>query len=460
MSTMMADQPDTVAADAPPARRAARYAAQRYLWQASSRPRGRACGLRSTAGVVELRVSGRGATSTGGFAGLQTCGSVWSCPVCSAKVLAERQSEVEAAVSGWSGRVAFMTFTVRHTRDDSLDDVWNAVTAAHHRMTTGGTYQAQKRRFGVATTRVVQSGARRGQTVATSVLPWLRVVECTHGDANGWHVHQHMLVFLPAGTTDDELADLYASMHARWSLGAAEAGLDGALMVNVAKFVDGSASIGSYVTKNTYTPAQTAALEVARGDLKSGRLGNRSAMQILRDLVEHSRSRDRMLWHDFERVSAGRRQMTWSVGARDVLGLGVERDDETIAADEVGTTLDAVCTFDAADYRRGIALRGRRVELLDAVEISPAAALALLDSWGVPYTVAAVVDRRPSVLDPHRHLRAADVSDRRLTGTRDALRALRRPTVVDDPPPAADTCPVCAQPLAAILRHLGRHALC
>lgn len=461
---MVAHPTDTVlAADD---RRAGRFHAQRVLWSISSRPRGRCCGLRASGGSVELRRSEGASGAIAGFAGLQTCGSVWACPVCSARILAERQNEVARAVAFWmltGGRVAFLTFTVRHHAKHTLATVWDAVQAAHAAMTSGRAYQADKARLGVATTRVVASGARKGQTVPTDVLPWLRVVEVTQG-ANGWHVHQHMLVFLPAGTSKNTLADLYGAWHGRWSLGARSAGLDGSLMVNVAKFVDSSGGIGSYVTKNTYTPAEVAGLEVARGDLKVARFGNRSAMQLLRDVVDGSTGADRALWAEFETVSAGRRQMTWAGGARDLLNLGAERDDEQIAAEEVGSGADAVCLVDPKDYRTGIALVGRRATLLDALEVSPAAAFDLLDRWGVPYRLPSLVERRSDVLDPGWRERRAETGA--LVDDRDRDRfVIAAVAVLAQAAPRPDVarsgcCDICHERLAPQVRDLGRHLLC
>jgi len=48
-------------------------------------------------GSVAVRVSG----GVGGFAGLSTCGSVWACGVCNAKIMARRQLEIGAGVEGW-----------------------------------------------------------------------------------------------------------------------------------------------------------------------------------------------------------------------------------------------------------------------------------------------------------------------------------------------------------------------
>lgn len=404
------------------ARRRDRYAAQAVQWRYSSVKRVAFCGrfLARNATGVQVRVT---ATPDGGrragLAGLQSCGSVWACPTCSAKILAHRQSEVESAVSHWlgpdslaglgGGRVAMATFTVRHRAGQSAADVWQAVSTGWTGVTTGAAWQDTKRRYGIEHARVVRTGARAGQTRWTTTLPWLRIAEVTHGDA-GWHVHLHVLLFLPAAMSDDGLSALYSGMWSRWNAALVSAGFDGGLQVNHAQFLGGrdvARKISEYVTKNTYSdPGVAAALEATRGDLKTARFGNRSAMQILRDVAESSEipadvdadvARDRAIWHEYEQASRGRRQMTWSVGARDLLGLGAEVDDETIAETETGTADDAVLVLDDDAWRSLLALgSGHRTALLEAAERSTADAAALLDALGVAYVAAsaAALDAR------------------------------------------------------------------
>lgn len=375
-----------------------RYAAQRMLWTQSSIERVRHCGRHTTGGDVQLRVS---ATPDGaraaGFAGLQTCASVWACPVCSAKVLARRQDEISRAVDQWisdGGRVAMFTFTMKHARRDLLTVLWDALSSGWSAVTSGGAYAAEKVALGVATTRVVASGKRAGMTVPTSVLPWLRLVEVTHGN-HGWHVHVHSLVFLPGDTTDDERDDLYAAWWRRWRAGLSASGVDGSLQVNHAAWLTGkdvSTKVGAYFTKNTYSAGQVAGLEAARSDLKSGRFGNRSAFEVLRDLIAQpagpdAARRDAAIWAEYESASSGRRQMTWARGARDLFDLDVEQTDEELAAEELGSALDTIAEMSPAEWSRIIAVPGRRFELIRCARHSDAAARAQLDGWGILWSM-------------------------------------------------------------------------
>ena len=63
---------------------------------------------------------------TASYGGLQTCGSVWQCPVCAAKISERRRVEVLAAITAWKaqgGTVNMLTLTCPHQRTDKLADL-------------------------------------------------------------------------------------------------------------------------------------------------------------------------------------------------------------------------------------------------------------------------------------------------------------------------------------------------
>ena len=72
--------------------------------------------------------------STGGvshFGGVETCGSVWMCPVCAAKVTEGRKEDIDAVLSthNRAGGVAYMaTLTIPHHRFQRCRDLKQAVS--------------------------------------------------------------------------------------------------------------------------------------------------------------------------------------------------------------------------------------------------------------------------------------------------------------------------------------------
>lgn len=320
------DPLENIANNSSASARKARYNRRSGLWNITTLPRCRACGrrVRSADGMVGVRVT----EGHAGFAGLVSCGSVWVCPVCSSKVMARRALEIGAAVAGAAAKgipVAFMTLTMRHRKNQRLADLWDALAHAWKRTTGGRAWVAERERFGV----------------------WgvVRVVEVTYGE-NGWHVHVHALVFgedITAGTLDT----LGNGMWSRWSKGLQSMGLDAPLPVAsewhiVGGDLEGTA-IGEYLAKGA-KGAGAIGMELTQTQSKVARTvhGTQPVWTILDQAVTGETAPLR-LWHEWEKGSKGRRQIAWSKGLRERLGLLVdEQTDEEIAAEELGRKDDTV----------------------------------------------------------------------------------------------------------------------
>ena len=83
------------------------------LWHRSSLPRCRKCGRVPIASGVSM-VDNAGVAH---YRGLATCGSIWACPVCSAKIRNARALEIAEAAGNWhraGNTVLMVTFTVPH----------------------------------------------------------------------------------------------------------------------------------------------------------------------------------------------------------------------------------------------------------------------------------------------------------------------------------------------------------
>ena len=123
-------------------RRAAKFQLRAGLKPITPNPTFRRCGTTPcSASGVGVRVT---ETSPGhrraGFSGLATCGSVWLCPVCAAKIAAGRADELSTVLGNAKKlgyQVAMVTLTVRHKATDPLEDVWGAVSRGWNRVTSG-----------------------------------------------------------------------------------------------------------------------------------------------------------------------------------------------------------------------------------------------------------------------------------------------------------------------------------
>jgi hypothetical protein len=248
-----------------------------------------------------------------------------------------------------------VTLTMRHHRGQALADLWAGVSKAWAAVTSGRAWVDESRRYAV-----------RG---------WLRLVEVTVGEA-GWHVHVHALMF-SEGQSRWSPADLGPLMFQRWAgklqgLGF-RAPLAGHGGLDVRVLTGDAGCLGDYFTKGVYRAQEAAGdtaerlgLEVARGDLKRARGGNRTPFTVLADVVAVGVVDDLALWHEWEQASRGRRQLTWSRGWRAELLAGVvEQTDADIAETDVGGDLVLVLAPRAwSQIRR----EGLRLLVLGAAE--------------------------------------------------------------------------------------------
>lgn len=312
-----------------------------------------------------------------GFSGLQTCGSVYSCPTCNHKIATERAAEVAQAIRTWEASdsaryVSMVTLTMRHHDGQLLSTLWDALTYAWSKTTSGRGWKDLQSVYG--TINLTGKGRR---------IPWVRFVEVTHG-SNGWHVHVHSLLFLEdrpslfadddvyAGMTDDQA--IGRNMFDRWRSALVRKGLDAPIRgrggLDVTRFSPGAEELGQYLTKATYEHADKAGWEAAGGSMKDARHGNRTPFAILRAIVAAGDADDLDLWHEWEIASQGRRQVGWARGFRQWLALEDEKTDQEIAAEELdGETLG---WFDAAQWA---SVRGSKADLLAAAETLPLAFL-------------------------------------------------------------------------------------
>lgn len=113
------------------------------------------------------------------FKGLQQCGSVWLCPVCSGKISEKRRAELQGCIDSALNRaqpmgVTLVTLTVRHGRGDMLADLLSKFSRAQRRLKSSRAYRRLLADFGIV-----------GE---------VRALEVTHGK-NGWHPHSHAITF-------------------------------------------------------------------------------------------------------------------------------------------------------------------------------------------------------------------------------------------------------------------------
>jgi hypothetical protein len=320
-----------------------------------------------TAGGVGLRIG----DGRAGFSGLSTCGNVHACPVHAAKIGAERAREEIAPVIRWTidergGSVLLATFTVQHRAGMALADTRRAVQGAWEYLGT--------------------SRAWRGLDKAHERLGFCRAFEATYGEANGWHPHLHVLIFLGRPVGEAEAAEIVGSLYGVYRAGLARVGYTCSPMHGVDVRVattrrDAETVLSKYLTK--------IASEVTRQDKKTGRAGRFTPFELLREAAEQGNADALDRWHEWEQATAGTKQLTWSgrwrkgQTIREMAGVGIERTDQEIADAEMGDPTAVI--IPNAEYRR---VCPDRTDLLDAAETGGVlAAVDWLDARGIRWEV-------------------------------------------------------------------------
>lgn len=366
-------------------RRSEKFQFRQSLRQYAQRKTVQLCGSRAcSASGVGIRLTESESGPRAGFAGLSTCGSIWLCPVCAAKIAARRAEELSTVlenVRDTGYQLAMVTLTVRHSSKDSLKDVWSAVGRGWHRVTGGKAWLADKKHY--------------------DIPGWVKAVEVTHG-RNGWHVHVHTVIAykdIPKAATA-----LGQRIYGRWESGLKETkkhkgftalpgyGID----VQVSEGGD-LGNLGKYLSK-LGADLRGLSREMTQGGQKQARSKNRTPFQIGRDLIDTESSRDGAIWDEWQTIAPGHRAITWAKGFREQFGLNeAEATDEEIAAEEFGTEDDTVCLIPSPAW---YGIKHRACEILDVAENRGAEALkAWLDDQGIDWTPA-----------PDRFKRADDVT--------------------------------------------------
>jgi hypothetical protein len=253
------------------------------------------------------------------LAGLQTCGSVWDCPVCAVKVSEVRRQELTAAIAIARARglgVYMLTYTASHARSDDLSGLLGAFLAASRSMTMGRAYKAVVGSWGVVGT--------------------VRALEVTWGGLNGWHPHCHVLLFSSVALDAEELrAGLFPAWSAALVLhglsASAEHGLDVRATYGAAE--DYVAKWGRVSSSRAYGAED----ELLKAHAKRARGHHRpvprySPLDMLRATACDGFGFYSELWREYSTAFHRRHQLQWSRGLRAVLDLGAAAPDADVVA--------------------------------------------------------------------------------------------------------------------------------
>ena len=291
---------------------------------------------------------------TASYSGLQTCGSVWRCPVCSAKIAERRRAEIIAAMEAhkaMGGCVNMLTLTCPHQLKDNLDDLLQKQAKALNSFWSNRQSKAIFKEMGVI-----------GQ---------IRALEVTHGrksgSNNGWHPHYHVLQFGGVGVDlvlfePAQMTDWQVRLYLIWARCCVNAGLGHPSYAHGLKLDDG-AKAGQYVSKWGLED------EMTKGHTKKATHGETPFDFLRAYLADKNDKQAAALFIEFAQTFEGKRQLHWSSGLKKRYAIGEKTDEELAEVQDDFARVLGTITLD--QWRDVLAVDGRSKVLV----------LAAADGW-------------------------------------------------------------------------------
>jgi len=260
------------------------------------------CGKVPTASKV--KVNRHKDSSKAHYSGLQTCGSVWVCPVCASKTSEKRRLELSNGTDQWikmGGEILLVTFTFPHSKGDSLKELLTKQALAFKYFKGRSAY-----------TKHIRSEYEIKGTIKS--------LETTHSDANGWHPHVHELWFVKRGFS---IVKLRKQVYAAWARACEDAGLGRPSIANGVDIKSGDFA-ANYVAKWGLD------YEIAKAHIKKGKSKiSKTPFQLL-DEYDQGDSRAGALFREYAEAFKGKRQLFWSRGLKDFFGIKQKSDQDLL----------------------------------------------------------------------------------------------------------------------------------
>ena len=276
---------------------------------------------------------------TASYSGLQTCGSVWVCPVCAAKISERRRVELVSAIDQHKkngGEVLLLTLTNPHHLGDKLADVLEG--------------QKKALSFFNCCKAAVNLNAEIGY------IGQVRALEVTHGRRrqinNGWHPHYHILLFVQSGL---DLIPLRRKYYERWAKACEKAWLKVPDYEHGLRLDDGGQA-AKYASKWGLES------ELTKGHTKKSTDGE-TPWDFLRAVASDKDRQAMALFREFAETFKGKRQLFWSHGLKKQFSIGEATDEEL--ADQQDDLAALLGIIELDDWRNILKadLRGEVLEL-------------------------------------------------------------------------------------------------
>jgi DNA-directed RNA polymerase subunit RPC12/RpoP len=261
------------------------------------------------------------------YSGLAVCGSVWDCPVCSARILQKRREEIRLAVD-WAYKngfkVVMVTLTTPHYSFQTCKDLLSSFSKALTYLKTGKAWDNYKKT-------VNWQGSIRG-------------LETLFG-SNGWHNHTHELWIVDKSLDSKELETKILS---RWF-----AACDKQNLVPKGKkkaFMDHSVDVVDNASASDYLAKHDDKKNLSWGvDKELTSPLSKASKELLHPFQLAYMSAQGFtkfgdLFFEYSQAFKGKSSVFWSRGLKKKIRL-LEKDDEELAKQET-EKIDVLISFE------------------------------------------------------------------------------------------------------------------
>ena len=273
------------------------------------------------------------------YSNLQRCGSVWTCPVCAAKISEVRKDEVKMAIDGYrqsGGFVSLLTLTVPHHTSTHLKTLLDRLKIATYKLFSG-------------------TRASRSFWLQSTKEHHIKAFEVTHG-LNGWHPHYHVLLFSRRPMTDDDRA----SILELWQ--------DACRIARLPRPNHHGVDLRDGQYADQYVSKWGLEHELTKAHLKKGS-GSYTPWDLLAYSMIDFKTTPPIdfgkLFQEFALSFKGSRQLVWSRGLKALFGIGEKTDLEATEETEKTSVLGMSIEHDLWPL---VPKYGLRVQMLEAVE--------------------------------------------------------------------------------------------
>lgn len=305
----------------------------RTVWCSRSLRHGSYDGTAGSAGKVEVyrNAERNGASITG----LNRCGNLHTCPVCSSKVGELRRKQLSAGSVSQirqGGTVYLLTFTFPHEATDKIEGLMDMLEKARKKFQNDPFWK-----------KIRQQKNCKGYVTS---------LEFTVSLENGWHPHIHMLVFCDKqafgeGAPANEFGDLRSAsideLAKRWVNILFKVGLgDQSKLTDMlahAFNVRGGEKAAEYIAKFGRDEKWGASAELAKSHAKIGAAGEKWG-------VPHFTPFQLLIWagqgdgwavhrfREYAEAVEGKKALVWSRGLKAALGVADEDEEVWAATDD------------------------------------------------------------------------------------------------------------------------------